>query len=167
MPWRRKWLLIPVFLHGESHGQRSLAAYSPWVCEVRNEWATNTSTFTFCVEQFLCLLWSCGHKSHWLWEVDVLGCLPQLGVLQAGMLNVGSNPFTSQGEAGRWEFSPNCMGLWLGSGLQQKCVSVFPTHFDMVTRVFPASGGDGIPVELFQILIDDAVKVLHSICQQV
>ena len=30
-----------------------------------------------------------------------------------------------------------------------------------------ASGGDGIPVELFQILSDDAVKVLHSICQQI
>ena len=30
-----------------------------------------------------------------------------------------------------------------------------------------ASGGDGIPVELFQILQDDAVKVLHSICQQI
>ena len=30
-----------------------------------------------------------------------------------------------------------------------------------------ASGGDGIPVELFQIVIDDAVKVLHSICQQI
>ena len=30
-----------------------------------------------------------------------------------------------------------------------------------------ASGGDGIPAELFQILKDDAVKVLHSICQQV
>ena len=29
-----------------------------------------------------------------------------------------------------------------------------------------ASGGDGIPVELFQILKDDAVKVLHSICKQ-
>ena len=29
-----------------------------------------------------------------------------------------------------------------------------------------ASGGDGIPVEMFQILKDDAVKVLHSICQQ-
>ena len=29
-----------------------------------------------------------------------------------------------------------------------------------------ANGGDGIPVELFQILKDDAVKVLHSICQQ-
>ena len=30
-----------------------------------------------------------------------------------------------------------------------------------------ASGGDGISVELFQILKDDAVKVLHSICQQI
>ena len=30
-----------------------------------------------------------------------------------------------------------------------------------------ASGGDGIPVELFKILEDDAVKVLHSICQQI
>ena len=30
-----------------------------------------------------------------------------------------------------------------------------------------ASGGDGIPVELFQMLNDDAVKVLHSTCQQI
>ena len=30
-----------------------------------------------------------------------------------------------------------------------------------------ASGGDGIPVELFQVLKDDAVKMLHSICQQI
>ena len=30
-----------------------------------------------------------------------------------------------------------------------------------------ASGSDGIPVELFQILKDDAVKVLHSLCQQI
>ena len=30
-----------------------------------------------------------------------------------------------------------------------------------------ASGGDGIPAELFQILKDDAVKVLHSVCQQI
>ena len=58
-------------------------------------------------------------------------------------------------------------------------------HDGMVTRLEPdilecevkwtsgnvtmnkASGGDGIPVELFQILKDDAVKVLHSICQQI
>ena len=30
-----------------------------------------------------------------------------------------------------------------------------------------ASGGDGIPAELFQILKDDAVKVLHSVCQKI
>ena len=30
-----------------------------------------------------------------------------------------------------------------------------------------ASGGDGTPAELFQILKDDAVKVLHSVCQQI
>ena len=30
-----------------------------------------------------------------------------------------------------------------------------------------ASGGDGIPVELFQIVKDDAVKVLHSVCQHI
>ena len=30
-----------------------------------------------------------------------------------------------------------------------------------------ASGGDGIPLELFQVLKDDAVKVLHSVCQQI
>ena len=34
------------------------------------------------------------------------------------------------------------------------------------SNINKASGGDGIPVELFQILKDDAVKVLHSICQQ-
>ena len=51
------------------------------------------------------------------------------------------------------------------------------THLDIleceVKRVLEsittnkASGGDGIPVELFQILKDDAVKVLHSICHQI
>ena len=58
-------------------------------------------------------------------------------------------------------------------------------HYDVITDLEPdilecevkwalesittskASGGDGIPVELFQILKDDAVKVLHSICQHI
>ena len=30
IPWRREWLPTPVFLPGDSHGQRSLAGYSPW-----------------------------------------------------------------------------------------------------------------------------------------
>jgi len=30
IPWKRKWQPTPVFLPGESHGQRSLTGYSPW-----------------------------------------------------------------------------------------------------------------------------------------
>ena len=30
IPWRREWLPTPVFLPGDSHGQRSLEGYSPW-----------------------------------------------------------------------------------------------------------------------------------------
>ena len=33
MPWRRAWQPTPVFLPGESHGKRSLAGYSSWVCK--------------------------------------------------------------------------------------------------------------------------------------
>ena len=33
IPWRRAWQPIPVFLAGESHGQRSLVGYSPWGCK--------------------------------------------------------------------------------------------------------------------------------------
>ena len=40
------------------------------------------------------------------------------------------------------------------------------THLEPDITANKASGGDGIPVELFQILKDDAVKVLHSIYQQ-
>ena len=39
-------------------------------------------------------------------------------------------------------------------------------HYVLITTN-KVSGGDGIPAELFQILKDDAVKVLHSICQQI
>ena len=37
MPWRREWLPTPIFLPGESHGQRSLAGYSPWGCRVGHD----------------------------------------------------------------------------------------------------------------------------------
>ena len=41
----------------------------------------------------------------------------------------------------------------------------FKLKYSITTK--KSSGGGGIPVELFQILKDDAVKVLHSICQQI
>ena len=69
--------------------------------------------------------------------------------------------------------------------LYKKCLKDPDNHDGVVTHLEPdilecevkwalesitmnkASGGDGIPVELFQILEDDAVKVLHSKCQQI
>ena len=44
IPWRRAWQPIPVFLHGESHGLRSLVVYSPWGCRVRHDWNDLAST---------------------------------------------------------------------------------------------------------------------------
>ena len=38
MPWRREWQPTPVFLLGESHGQRSLVGYSPWGHKVRHDY---------------------------------------------------------------------------------------------------------------------------------
>ena len=69
--------------------------------------------------------------------------------------------------------------------LYKKCLNNPDNHSGVITHLLPdileskvkwalgsittnkASGGDGIPAELFQILKDDAVKVLHSICQQI
>ena len=41
-PWRRAWQTSPIFLSGKSHGQKSLAGYSPW-CRKRvgHDWVTN------------------------------------------------------------------------------------------------------------------------------
>ena len=48
IPWRRGWLPIPVFLTGKSHGQRSLAGYSPWGLKESDttERLTHSHTFT-------------------------------------------------------------------------------------------------------------------------
>ena len=40
-PLKRKWQSTPLFLPGKSHGQRSLAGYSPWACRIGRDWATN------------------------------------------------------------------------------------------------------------------------------
>ena len=47
IPWRRKWQSMPVFLPGESHGQRSLAGYSPWGHKELAQLSTCTKTVDF------------------------------------------------------------------------------------------------------------------------
>ena len=57
-PWRSGWLHVPVFLPGESHGQRSLMDYSPWGYQELNktEWLS-THSFTS-ILSVLCLITS-------------------------------------------------------------------------------------------------------------
>jgi len=45
-PWRRKWQVTPVFLPGKSHGQRSLAGYSPQVCK-ESDMTELQNTYTY------------------------------------------------------------------------------------------------------------------------
>ena len=51
--------------------------------------------------------------------------------------------------------------------LELSCFFNDPVDVSNLISGSSASGGDGIPVELFQILKNDAVKVLHSICHQI
>ena len=61
IPWRRECLPTPVFLSGESHGQRSLVGYSPWDRRVGHDWATNAFTFTMQTITNEDLLYSAGN----------------------------------------------------------------------------------------------------------
>ena len=55
IPWRRKWQPTPVFLPGESHGQRSLAGDSPWGQRVGHDSATKQQ---FCaLWKYTCFIW--------------------------------------------------------------------------------------------------------------
>ena len=56
IPWRRKWQPIPVFLPGESHGQRSLVDYSPWgwkESDLTEHSRTKTQSRNKCSEFFI------------------------------------------------------------------------------------------------------------------
>ena len=53
IPWRRAWQPTPVFLPGESHGQRSLAGYSPWG---HKESGTTEATWHACTGGLQCRL---------------------------------------------------------------------------------------------------------------
>ena len=59
IPWRRKWLPTPVFLPAKSHGQRSLAGYSPWGCKILgHDWAcAHSITIGRCINKAEMNIW--------------------------------------------------------------------------------------------------------------
>ena len=52
MPWRRKWYPTPLFLPGESHGQRHLAGYTPWDCK-QSDTTEQLSLSLFIINNYL------------------------------------------------------------------------------------------------------------------
>ena len=63
IPWRRKWQPTPVFLHGRSHGKRTLVGYSPWG---HKESQTQLSNWTTSYEKILSVTscWGSGDQNH-------------------------------------------------------------------------------------------------------
>ena len=61
-PWRRAWQPTPVFLPGESQGQRSLVGYSPWDHRVGHDWATTLIWGSY--KRVGLALWAWGLHSH-------------------------------------------------------------------------------------------------------
>ena len=62
IPWRREWLLIPVFLPRKFHGQRSLVVQTPWRSQrAGHDWQTKLSLFTI-------VLGALGESPHGKWD---------------------------------------------------------------------------------------------------
>ena len=86
IPWRRDWKSIPVFLPGESHGQRNLAGYSPWGHKQSDmtEWlSTHGRTF---------LIWL--KSSFFPWEWSPVEMTHDIGPTGNGSLLLKKNLFT-------------------------------------------------------------------------
>ena len=64
-PWRRAWQATPVFLPGESHGQRSLAGYRPWKSQTRLSDSAQHSTWLHSCLQWV---WKWAEKSQHSWN---------------------------------------------------------------------------------------------------
>ena len=81
IPWRRKWQCTPVSLPGKSHGQRSLAGYSPWDCErVRYDIATKQKIEGFLVlKKYVLIMLEISNMSHFI-TINFLSALFRRGV---------------------------------------------------------------------------------------
>ena len=86
---RRKWQSTPVFLPGGSHGQRSLAGYSPWGHKVRHDWATITLSLTGHLSSAVFLSWALGM---WGTQKERRDTATRLGYCQLECRAVVSHP---------------------------------------------------------------------------
>ena len=88
IPWRREWPSAPVFLPGESHGQRSLVGYSPWGCKrIRRGTATQLqigTMFHVVLASIYLLSWNLSSNLLFNWIKQFLLFLPAFVLLRFG-----------------------------------------------------------------------------------
>ena len=178
---RRQWHPTPVLLPGKSHGWRSLVGCSPWGRSESD--TTERLPFHFSLScigegngnplQCSCLENPRDGGAWWAAASGVTQSRTRLSDLAATTAAATEAKDIKK----RWqEYTEE---------LYKKDLHHPDNYNGVITHLEPdilecevkwalgsittnkASGGDGIPVELFQILKDDAVKVLHSICQHI
>ena len=72
IPWRRNWQLSPVFLPGESHGERSLARYSPWSQYIFSQIVSAAEHCTGQIVKPKCWSWNSNTLATWCKELTHL-----------------------------------------------------------------------------------------------
>ena len=127
-PWvgkisqRREWLPTLAFLPGRSHGQRSLAGYSPWNSRVWHDWVTNSKN-NILLEDFL-TFW------HKMFQAYLVPFLPQ--PWYQPLLFEALDPFTKKGvdaaRPGCWV----CLLQWRGHSFQTLSASGFRAFWSWV-----------------------------------
>ena len=122
LPQRREWLPTLVFLPGKSHGQRSLAGYSPWNCRVWHDWVTNSKN-NILPEAFLAF-W------HKMFQASLVPFLPQ--PWYQPLLFEALAPFTEKGvyaaRPGCWV----CLLHWRGHSFQTLSASGFQAFWSWI-----------------------------------
>ena len=126
IPWRKEWLPTPVFLPGESHGQRSLAGSYPWVLKESDtsEQLTHTHNPTTQLSPHPSALLCQGvDTAETQFRKDGLSLESQVRPLEAAASVAATMPRLGQTRPGRL---PGSVGLWP------------PTPFCLVSARFPA-----------------------------
>ena len=140
--WRRQWHPTPVLLPGKSHGWRSLEAAVHGVAKSRTWLSDFTFTFHFhALEKEMAT-----HSSVLTWRIPGTG-------EPGGLPSMGSHRV-------RHDWSDLAVAAYIYHLEPDILECEVKWALESIT-MNKASGDDGIPVELFQILEDDAVKVLH------
>ena len=134
--WRRKWLPTPVFFPGESHGQRSLAGYCPWVCKSRTQ-LTQFSQFSSVSQSCLTLCKPMNHSTSGLPVHHQLPEFTQTHVHRVSDAIQPSHPLSSPSPPAANPSQHQGIFQWLNSGMR------WPKYWSFSFSIIPSNEHPG------------------------